>query len=272
MARGEPGAPVWSVTHVAETGSTNADLVARVAGDAPDRTVLVADVQHAGRGRLGRRWVAPHGTALLFSVLLRPRGIAPERLGWIGAILALAVAAGIGETTGLAADLKWPNDVLIGGRKIAGVLAERAGDAVVVGAGINVTVAEADLPRLDATSLSLCGAPAGSRDRDALLHAILRRLDPLLGTWQAADGDIDRSGVRELYLARSATVGRRVAVHLPDGRIVTGTAVDVDAGGAIVVDTAGTRRRFTAGDVRHLRATKTESHPVGRPSRDVDSP
>lgn len=249
----QPRPPGWAISHVDETGSTNADLARQATLGAPDRTVLVADVQRAGRGRIGRSWVAPPGTALLFSVLLRPHRIPPQRVGWVGAILGLAVTEAIGETTGLAADLKWPNDVLIDGRKVAGILAELAGGAVVVGAGINVTLTAADLPRPDATSLSLSGAAADRCDRDDLLKAILRHLDPLLDAWQGAGGDIDASGLRAAYLARSATVGMHVNVHLPDGGHVMGTAIDVATDGAVVIDVGGIERRFAAGDVEHLR-------------------
>lgn len=247
------GAPGWEISHVVETGSTNADLVRRALLGARDRTVLVADVQRRGRGRLGRDWIAPPGTALLFSMLLRSSGIPPHRLGWIGAIVGLAVTGAIREITGLAASLKWPNDILIDGRKVAGILAERAGEALVVGAGINVTLSTAQLPRPDATSLALAGAPLDRCDRDVLLHAILRHFDPLLNAWRDAGGDVDGSGLRAAYLARSATLGRRVTVHLPDGNHVTGTAIDVAADGAIVIDVDGSVRRFTAGDVEHLR-------------------
>ncbi|MBN9609167.1 MAG: biotin--[acetyl-CoA-carboxylase] ligase [Actinobacteria bacterium 69-20] len=249
------GGATWIVTHVDETGSTNADLVAQAALGAPDHTVLVADVQRAGRGRLGRSWVAPPGTALLFSVLLRPRAVPPQRLGWIGAILGMAICTAIETATGLKADLKWPNDVLIGGRKVAGILAELGSDALVIGAGINVTLDAADLPRPDATSLQLAGAAAYSCDRAALLGAVLGNLDGLLARWEAAEGDIDRSGLRAEYLARSATVGRRVTVHLPDGRTVTGIATDIATTGAIVVDADGRPQSFTAGDVQHLRTS-----------------
>lgn len=246
--------PGWTVTWVSETGSTNADLAAGAAHGAAHGTVLVADLQVAGRGRLGRSWVAPAGTALLFSVLLRPARVPAARRGWIGAILGLAVVRALRDAVGVSAVLKWPNDVLIDGRKLAGILAELSGDALIVGAGINVSVAAADLPRPDATSLALVGADPARCDRAALLAAIVTNLAELVDRWQRVDGDIDASGLRAAYLRHCATVSSLVAVHLPDGTTVTGRAVDVDAGGAIVIDDGGTLRRFAAGDVQHLRS------------------
>lgn len=243
----------WLVRHVAETGSTNADLVRQAAAGAPHGTVLVTDVQHAGRGRLGRTWVAPPGTALLLSVLLRPDAVPVPRRGWIGGILGLAAVRAIKECTGVDAVLKWPNDVLIGGDKVAGILGEIAGDALVVGMGLNVTVPREALPRADATSLSLHGA---APSRDALLTEVLAGLGPLIARWRDARGDVDAAGLRAEYLAVCGTVGSRVAVQLPDGERVVGTAVDVDGSGAVVIDVSGTGalRRFVAGDVVHLRA------------------
>lgn len=256
MAASDDGPRVdWAVQHVEATGSTNGDLARLAARGGAHGTVLVADVQLAGRGRLGRTWVAPPGDALLFSVLLRPDGVPVSRRGWIGGLLGLAAVGALAETTGVRAALKWPNDVLVDGRKVAGILAELAGDALVVGMGLNVTVPRAALPRPDATSLLLAGAPREALDRDALLGAVLERLGPLVARWQAAGGDVDACGIRAEYLAGCATIGSRVAVHLPDGTRIAGTAVDVDPDGAVVIDTgAGVRRRFVAGDVIHLRA------------------
>lgn len=252
------GAPSpWAITRVAETGSTNTDLAAAAGRGAAHGTVLVADRQAQGRGRLGRTWQAPAGTSLMFSVLLRLPRVRIGRQGWVGAILGLAVVDAVRETTGLAADLKWPNDVLISGRKAAGILAELADGAVIVGAGINVSTAAADLPHADATSLVLSGADPARCDRAALLDGVLRHFGPLIERWQAADGDVDVSGIRARYLRRCASIGAVVTVHLPDGSSVVGKAVDVAANGSIAVDDGHRIRHFSAGDVQHLRATAT---------------
>ena len=248
---------------VETTASTNDDLVRGAADGGSDRGVLVADLQTAGRGRLGRSWQAPPRTALTFSVLLRPEAVPPARRGWIGALLGLAVTAAIARRTGLRAELKWPNDVLIDGRKVAGILAEMAPTALVVGAGVNVAMRAADLPRADATSLMLAGADPHACGREELLAAILDELAPLLDRWMAAGGDADRSGIRADYRLRCSTLGRRVRLELPASDPVTGTAVDVAFDGSIVVDDGLAVRRFAAGDVHHLREERHGSRSSG---------
>jgi BirA family biotin operon repressor/biotin-[acetyl-CoA-carboxylase] ligase len=153
--------------------------------DAPEGTVAVAEEQAEGRGRLGRRWEAVAGTSVLCSVLLRPE-VAPERLPELTLVGARACAAAIGELTGLAAELKDPNDVLVGGRKVAGVLGESSEGRVVLGIGINVNIPEAELPRetrLPPTSLL---AELGQRvDRAELLVLVLDRLERAYDAWVA---------------------------------------------------------------------------------------
>ncbi len=249
------GANGWTVLHVDATGSSNADLALAAATGAADRTVLIAEEQTAGRGRMGRRWRAPRGSSLIISLLLRPK-VSPSRRGWVGALLGLSLVEAVREVTGLEAELKWPNDVLIGGRKCAGILAEAAGEAVVVGAGVNVTLTAGELPEsigaTPATSLNLEGARCTDRTRlaSALLDAFAGRLD----RWYAADGDVATAGLLHEYRTHCSTLGSAVRVELPDGRRPTGTAVDVDDDGALVIrDAAGERHRFTAADVVHLR-------------------
>lgn len=242
----------WTIEYRTTTESTNADLVARAqrpGGADVDRTVLVAEAQTGGRGRMGRSWVAPPGSALLFSVLLHPRTVPARSRGWIGAILGLAVVDGLHRAAGVEARLKWPNDVLVRGRKVAGILAELAGAALVVGCGINVTLDRSDLPRADATSLLLEGAT--HCDRGRLLTAVLAAFGPMVDQWEAAAGDMDAAGLRREYLRHSATVGRRVRIELPDGSGVSGTAVDVAPDGSLVIDSGGRTATFAAGDVTH---------------------
>jgi len=245
-----------------EVGSTNTELVRLVAAEPgawPAPAVLATDSQTAGRGRLGRVWSAPAGTSLAISVLLRPR-VPRERLSWIS----LAAGAAMTEALvglGVAARAKWPNDVLIGGRKVCGVLAEaladpssasgHSGNGVVVGAGLNHAAERDALPVPTATSLAVEGGPT---DPDLLVSAYLERLLALVGAFEAAGGDPDASGLRAAVIAVSDTVGRRVRVSTADGAIV-GHAVDIDPAGRIVVDRGpvdGTTACAT-GDVEHLR-------------------
>src|SRR5262245_1222159 len=153
-----PGRLWRDVTVLAETGSTNSDLLAAARAGAAEGTVLATEVQTAGRGRLDRVWICPPRAALSFSVLLRPDRVPAAARGWIPLLAGVAVAAGMAAQAGLDARLKWPNDVLVGGEKISGILAEQAGDAIVLGIGINVTTRRDELPVRHATSVVLAGA------------------------------------------------------------------------------------------------------------------
>jgi BirA family transcriptional regulator, biotin operon repressor / biotin---[acetyl-CoA-carboxylase] ligase len=238
---------------VTETGSTNADLAAAARAGAPEGSVLVAEVQRAGRGRLDRRWVSPPGAGLTFSVLLRPGPAVPvARWGWLPLLAGVAVHRAISRLTGLDAAVKWPNDVLLGPtrRKVAGLLAEASGDAVVLGVGINVTTAAADLPD-GATSLAAEGA--ADADRGRLLRAVLERLADDYLAWRGAGGHAAGCGLRAAYLAACATLGSRVRVTEPGGGVVQGVAGTVDEAGRLVLRTAAGERAISAGDVVHVR-------------------
>ncbi|MER6460422.1 biotin--[acetyl-CoA-carboxylase] ligase [Streptomyces sp. NPDC001228] len=243
---------------VERTGSTNSDLVARAEAEgAAEGTVLVAEEQTSGRGRLDRRWTAPPRSGLFFSVLLRPAGVPVARWGWLPLLTGVAVATGLARVAGVDTALKWPNDLLVtvGGeeRKAGGILAERAGeDAVVVGVGINVSLGAAELPVPQAGSLALAGAV--STDRDPLLRAVLRSLEDWYGRWRAADGDPAASGLQETYAAGCATLGRAVRAELPGDRALVGEAVAVDGDGRLVIATKeGVQEPVGAGDIVHLR-------------------
>ncbi|MDP9241205.1 MAG: biotin--[acetyl-CoA-carboxylase] ligase, partial [Actinomycetota bacterium] len=190
-------------------------------------------------------WESPPRAGLTFSVLLRP-GRPRAEWGWLPLLAGVSVAQALADSAGLEATLKWPNDVLVGTRKVAGLLAEVAGDAVVVGVGLNVSARRAELPHEAATSLALAGAAC--TDRTILLMAMLRAFAEDYRGWLGGDG------VRQRYLVACATVGQRVRVALPAGDLV-GDAVDVDADGRLVVLAAdGTRTPVAAGDVVHVRA------------------
>ncbi|MGY4719886.1 biotin--[acetyl-CoA-carboxylase] ligase [Naumannella huperziae] len=247
-------ASAWPELSVVDrTGSTNADLLAAAAvGDAAPGAVLIAGHQTAGRGRLARAWTAPPWTSVATSVLLAPRRPV-EDWGWLSMIVGLAVATGIREATGLAARLKWPNDVLLDGRKVCGILGQRVpGErpASVVGFGLNTTMTAAELPVPTAISLDLAAAAADipAPDPTDVLAAILGDLAARLARWD------DGADPRPDYLALSDTVGRRVRVELPGGAPpAEGEATGVDAGGRIVVHTVAGPRAFGAGDIVHLR-------------------
>ena len=245
---------------VASTGSTNADLLERsVREDVADGTVLVADHQGAGRGRLGRTWSSPPRAGLAVSVLVRPAA-AQQRWSWLPLLTGVAVVDALGGL-GVDAGLKWPNDVLVRGPgragKVCGVLAEVAGGAVVLGAGLNVTQTAQELPPppapsagavpAPATSLALAGAR--STDRDTVLRRYLRALRTRLDEWAA-----DPAATAAAYRAACLTLGAPVRAHLPGGEVLDGEAEDVDADGRLVVRASGgARTSLAAADVVHLR-------------------
>lgn len=221
----------WRVEVLPVATSTNAVVAERARAGEAAGLCVVAEEQTAGRGRLDRSWVSPPRAGLTCSVLLRP---VTDDLGWIPLLGGLAVATALREQAGVDAVLKWPNDVLIGERKVAGLLAEVVDGAVVLGLGVNVTTRPEELPDERATSLVQEGAR--SADRDTLLRAVLRAL-----SFTPAD--------RVAYRKACSTLGRAVRVLLPGGEVVEGTAQAVDDHGRLVVD--GTP--YAAGDVVHLR-------------------
>lgn len=246
-----PGSLWTGVTVVDTTGSTNADLAGTAKEGAPEGTVLVAEAQRAGRGRLGRAWSAPPRSGLTFSILLRP-DVPAVRQGWLTLLYGVAAASAVRRLAEVDVRLKWPNDLLIGERKLAGVLAERADDAIVIGMGMNVTLRPDELPVETATSLAI--EEAACLDRDPLLRAVLREVESHYRDWTRAGGDAEASGLRSAYLAASATVGRQVRVELPGDQTLIGQAIGVDGFGHLQVESGGRRHTLSAGDVVHVRA------------------
>jgi BirA family biotin operon repressor/biotin-[acetyl-CoA-carboxylase] ligase len=255
-----PSHGMWlALDLVPSTGSTNADLLARAADPgSPEGQVLVAEEQTAGRGRLGRSWSSVPGASLTFSVLLRPATVPAARRGWLTLLAGVAVASAVRSVAGVDAMLKWPNDVLAGDRKLAGILAEQTpdGSAVVIGTGLNVAAAPGEIPvsaaGLAATSLRAEGATVSRED---LLLGMLTELERWYVAFRA-DPDPERSGLRDAYRSLSGTLGRTVRVELPAGRVVTGVARDIDAEGRLLVaDGPGDSvTPVSAGDVVHVRA------------------
>jgi BirA family transcriptional regulator, biotin operon repressor / biotin---[acetyl-CoA-carboxylase] ligase len=243
---------LWRTLEVVpEIGSTNAALAAAAAEDTPEGTVLVAEHQVAGRGRLDRVWTSPPRAGLTVSFLLRP-GVPAARRGWLPLLTGVALAEAVGEVTGVRASLKWPNDLLaVDGRKLAGILAESSGNAVVVGVGLNVTTTADELPDTGTSLARVLGAPV---DRGPVLLAFLRAVEQRYRRWTAALGDPVASGLAQDYLAWSSTVGTQIAVDLPDGSTLEGTAQAVDWDGRLVVATATGTVELASGDVRHVRS------------------
>ena len=219
--------------------------------------MLAAERQSAGRGRLGRAWISPPRAALTFSVLLRPTAVPRARLGWLPLLAGVAVAAAVRAVAAVDAQLKWPNDVLAGSGKLGGILAEASGEAVVVGIGVNVSTGPAELPppgpgALAATSLRLEGA--ASLDRERLLAEILAGLERRYRAWCQVFGDTERSGLRAEYTGLCGTIGRRVRVELPGGRLLDGLAAGIDADGRLLVSVPpDADLPVAAGDIVHLR-------------------
>ena len=181
---------------------------------------------------------------------------------WTGAGVANVRRSGpataVNRLTPVRTTLKWPNDLLVGERKLAGILAEQSGDAIVVGLGLNVSATEAELPgpvsgALPATSLRLAGA--GAVDRTALLAALLGEFEHRYRAWCRAvpPGDPQVSGLQAAYLELCATIGQNVRVERPAGQLTTGRATGVDATGRLIVAGPGRTETVSAGDVRHLR-------------------
>jgi BirA family biotin operon repressor/biotin-[acetyl-CoA-carboxylase] ligase len=250
-----PGSLWREVEVVASCPSTNAELSRRARSGGAAGTVLVADHQTAGRGRLDRTWVTPPGAALTFSVVLDPERVPVARWTWLPLLVGIAVAEAVRRVTEVTCTLKWPNDVLVGERKLAGILVERverpAGAVAVVGVGVNVTLTEDELPVETATSLGLEGAT--TTDRTVVLREVLRSLEALFVQWQADGGDASL-GLVDSYVRRCSTLGREVRVELPTGETLSGTASGLDTDGRLEVRTADGPHLLGAGDVVHVRA------------------
>lgn len=252
---------------VEETGSTNADLGELARAGEAEGVLLATELQTSGRGRLGRTWTAPARSGLAFSMLLRP-DVPPDRLSWAPLLTGVTVASAVRRLTGFGAAgdrffpgadgdteveavLKWPNDVLVGDRKLAGILVEKVGDAIVVGVGLNVSLHEDELPVPTATSLAIEGAPLS--DRASLLRAVAREFEGRYREWAAASGDPDISGLRADYRGLCTTLGREIRVELPGGAELHGHAKDIDLEGRLVVAGPEGVQPVSAGDVVHVR-------------------
>jgi len=255
------------------TGSTNQDLLRAVTVE-PDKwadlAVLTAEHQTAARGRLDRQWEAPEMSSVLVSIVLRPvtaggMPVPTQTYSWLSLLAAVALREALQETAGVTADIKWPNDVLVNGRKIAGILAQMSPlsdgtvPAVILGVGLNVRLAQDELPVPTATSLALEGAT--TTDRTALLKSYLSRFARLYRSFCNSEGDptAGLAGGPSLHKrveSAMVTLGKEVRAHLPGDNELVGHASRLDEHGSLlVVDHGGREHVVTAGDVVHLRAT-----------------
>jgi BirA family biotin operon repressor/biotin-[acetyl-CoA-carboxylase] ligase len=264
------------IEYLDEAGSTNDVLVAHATGpDAaawPDLSVVVTDNQTRGRGRLGRTWLAPTGKSLAISVLLRPpAGLSTDHFGWFPLLAGAAMTRAVrdvvegsivpvtdvkeAETPSHEVTLKWPNDVLIDGYKVSGILSELLPNlaGVIIGAGLNVSLDEHDLPTLTSTSLML--VTKSVPDSDGVLFRYLTVLADLYRAFLAAGGDPAESGLLDEVTDLCGTLGSPVRVELPGGNDLVGTAVGIDGHGRLIVRDQGTDelQSVAAGDVTHLR-------------------
>ena len=211
--------------------------------DAPEGALALCDEQTQGRGRLGRSWTAPPGTAILCSLLLRP----PEDriVSELSLVAGTAVAEAIEEAVGLAVQVKWPNDVMLNRRKVAGILAEAADGRIVVGMGVNVSQERNDLPEdTNVPAASLYTSDGIKRERGPLLAAILERLEVNYDAWleRGLDGVYDSLGSRDFLR------GRRIAVNGESG-----VGVKIDRDGRFVVDVGGEQRAVESGEIAYER-------------------
>lgn len=245
-----------------QIGSTNDAASELARAGAPEFTVVVTGNQTAGRGRLGRSWVAPPATMLAISVVVRPTRLfaVPDALAWLPLLAGVAMTSAVqGEldrrsAVSATAALKWPNDVQIGGLKVSGILTELIADsqAVVIGAGLNLTLSQHELPTETSTSLQL--ATGHAPDADELLADYLVELRRQLDALAAASGDAQAAGLRDAVRSHCTTIGQRVRVELPAAAELHGEAVDLDSTGRLLVlDAAGEMHHVAAGDVTHLR-------------------
>ncbi len=233
-------------------GSTNDVTLEYGRKGAAEGLVVTAEEQTAGRGRLGRRWLAPRGTSLQLSVLLRPL-LPPSQIASLTRMAALAVGSTLAREFGLEPVLKWPNDVLLNSKKCAGILIETAlqGDRLdyaVLGMGLNVNFSMAAYPELAPYATTLADQLGHPVDRKRLERALLAQLDDYYRRLRAGED------FYEEWQARLATLGREVRVAAPDGE-VSGTAEGVDRDGALLLRNGERLVRLYAGDVTILKDT-----------------
>jgi BirA family biotin operon repressor/biotin-[acetyl-CoA-carboxylase] ligase len=232
----------WRVSVVELTASTQSDLAALAnssvakAGD-----LIAAEFQSAGRGRLDRNFQAPAQSALLFSFYITPKR---NRESWsfISFLAAIAMHEVISKDKAEKISLKWPNDILIGEKKVAGLLAEQTNEGLVIGIGVNVTMTQQELPVPTATSLMISGC--GNLDRNLLLGNFLNNFQELFRQWEEGEDFVGR------YQHLSSTIGKKVRVEVSGRQPVESVAVAISSKGALILEDGF---EVNVGDVVHLR-------------------
>lgn len=240
---------------IAETGSTNADLLARsAAGEDIDGAVLLTEHQTAGRGRHGRHWVTPPRSQLALSVGVAADMVPASGWGWLTLATGVAVADAVAEVCGLQVGLKWPNDVMAGDGKLAGILAEVAAprQLIVVGLGLNVTMTAEQAPDPAAVSLGMLGASV--LDRNIWADKVLGHLANRIAAWRAAGGA--DAALAADYRRHSCTLGVRVRADIPGDQRVEGLAEGIDDTGRLLINTGQDTVTVSAGDVTRLRPSE----------------
>jgi BirA family biotin operon repressor/biotin-[acetyl-CoA-carboxylase] ligase len=233
----------WRVSVVEVTGSTQDDIAQLVSDKkASSGDVITTEFQSAGRGRLDRKFDAPASSALMFSLYIEPRR---DKSDWSFLTLLTGLSA-VFALTALDPEstptLKWPNDIVMGERKVGGIIAQVSGDGVIIGVGINVGMDQSELPVAHATSLALNNYR--TLDRNLILAAFLNTFEELFERWQNGED------LRHLYRERSSTIGEEVRIEHPGGSHKSGRAVDVTPAGELILEDGS---RVTVGDIVHLR-------------------
>ena len=246
---------IWRIEHFREIDSTNSWLVNEAVNGAPEGTVAYADFQSEGRGRLDRRWVSPPGASLLCSILLRAP-VEADQLHLVVAAVALSARAALVRLSGVRPSLKWPNDLLVGNAKLAGLLGEVVvtsdGLALVVGIGINLT----DAGPSDVLATSVLDSSGVTITPRALLDILLEELEHRRMLLDSPEG---RELVRHEYERALATLGQHVRIERSGGSLF-GVARSIDASGQLLVEIDGVVTTFNAGDVVHLRHSEADSN------------
>ena len=237
----------WRVRHFDVIDSTQISLVAQVVqGVAAPGDVYLAEFQSAGKGRANRNFTSQPGDGVLLSTVIAAHTQPENRWGWIPLITGVAACAAIFKSTGINAQLKWPNDLMIGDEKVGGIIAEKINEKVVVGIGINCLQTAENLPAPGATSLQL--HTDEKVDRTKLVIALLESLKSISEEWEKKPLPIENK-----YRQLSATLEQSIRVVLPDGSESTGRAVAISSNGALVLADG---RELIAADVTHIRLNK----------------